>query len=54
MRRDNELLQEATRLVDIEMAEVEQIKRNEKHFKHWARRWYHRYHELPIKAGITQ
>jgi len=49
MRKDNELFQEATRQLDIELMEVEQQERNTKRFKHWARHWYHRYHDLPVQ-----
>jgi len=49
MRADNELLKEATRQLDIELMEVELEQRNQKHFKRWARRWYHRYHDLPVQ-----
>ena len=33
----------------LDVIEAEQNIRNQRQFKIWARRWYHRYHELPVK-----
>ena len=52
MKNNSEFYHEPTRETDQEIIDIELEKRNEKHFKHWARRWYHRYHDLPVKSTI--
>jgi len=48
---------EPIRELDQEIIDIELEQRNQKHYKHWARRWYHRYHDLPVKEatyGVSQ
>ena len=47
----NNKIQQLLSAVDKEIIDIELQQRNEKHFKHWAKRWYHRYHELPVKKS---
>jgi len=48
MRKDNELLKEASRRLDDE---IEQEKLNQSRVKAWRCKWFHKFNELPKNRG---